>query len=62
MTDIKEKFSNLIEEQNLKISGGPFVVKNFLKNVEDYLNKDLRNKMDTLLEKPEEMMNEIKEF
>ena len=31
-------------------------------NVEDYLNQDLRNKMDTLLEKPEEMMNEIKEF
>ena len=31
-------------------------------NVEDYLNQDLRNKMDTLLEKPEEMMDEIKGF
>ena len=31
-------------------------------NVEDYLNQDLRNKMDTLLEKPEDLMNEIKEF
>ena len=31
-------------------------------NVEDYLNQDLRSQMDTLLEKPEEMMNEIKEF
>ena len=31
-------------------------------NVEDYLNQDLRSQMDKLLEKPEEMMNEIKEF
>ena len=31
-------------------------------NIEDFLNQDLRNKMDTLLEKPEEMINEIKEF
>ena len=62
MSEVKEKFRDLIEEQNLNISDGPFVVKNFLKNVEDYLNQDLRNKMDTLLEKPLEMMNEIKEF
>ena len=31
-------------------------------NVEDYLNQDLRDNMEKLLEKPEEMMNEIKEF
>ena len=31
-------------------------------NVEDYLNEDLRNRMDNLLEKPEDMLNEIKEF
>ena len=30
--------------------------------VEDYLNQDLRSQMETLLEKPEEMMKEIKEF
>ena len=38
MISTKEKFSNLIKEQNLEIFGGPFVVKNFLKNVGDYLN------------------------
>jgi len=43
MIDIKEKFRNLIEEENLKINGGPFVVKNFLKNVEDYLNWNTLN-------------------
>ena len=31
-------------------------------SVEDYLNQDLRSQMNKLLEKPEEMMNEIKEF
>ena len=31
-------------------------------NVEDYLNQGLRDQMDKLLEKPEEMLNEIKEF
>jgi len=31
-------------------------------NVEDFLNEDLRNKMDKLLEKPDELMNELKEF
>ena len=31
-------------------------------NVEDYLNQDLRSQMNKLLEKPEELMNEIKEF
>ena len=31
-------------------------------SVEDYLNQDLRSQMDKLLEKPEELMNEIKEF
>jgi len=31
-------------------------------NVEDYMNQDLRNRMDKLLEKPDELMNEIKEF
>ena len=31
-------------------------------NVEDYLNQDLRDNMEKLLEKPEEMMNEIKGF
>ena len=36
MVNIKEKFSNLIEEQNLNIFDVPFVVKNFLKNVKDY--------------------------
>ena len=43
MTSTKEKFSNLIKEQNLEIFGGPFVVKNFLKNVEDYLNWNTLN-------------------
>ena len=43
MIDIKEKFRNLIEDENLKINGGPFVVKNFLKNVEDYLNWNTLN-------------------
>ena len=31
-------------------------------DIEDFLNQDLRDKMDKLLEKPEEMINEIKEF
>ena len=31
-------------------------------DVEKYLNQNLRDKMGKLLEKPEEMMNEIKEF
>ena len=43
MSKIKEKFSNLIKQQNLNIFDGPFVVKNFLKNVEDYLNWDTLN-------------------
>ena len=43
MSEVKEKFRNLIEEQNLNISDGPFVVKNFLKNVEDYLNWNTLN-------------------
>ena len=43
MIDIKEKFSNLIKQQNLNIFDGPFVVKNFLKNVEDYLNWNTLN-------------------
>ena len=38
MTNIKEKFRDLIKDQNLEIFDVPFVVKNFLKNVEDYLN------------------------
>ncbi len=38
MINTKENFSNLINQQNLKIFDGPFVVKNFLKNVKDYLN------------------------
>ena len=43
MDGIKEKFSNLIKDQNLEIFDGPFVVKNFLKNVEDYLNWNILN-------------------
>ena len=43
MSEVKEKFRDLIEEQNLNISDGPFVVKNFLKNVEDYLNWNTLN-------------------
>ena len=39
----KEKFSNLIKEQNLNFCDDPFVVKNFLKNVEDYLNWNTLN-------------------
>ena len=35
MIDIKEKFRDLIKDQNLEIFDVPFVVKNFLKNVED---------------------------
>ena len=31
-------------------------------DVEGYLNQDLRSRMDKMLEKPEEMMNELKEF
>jgi len=43
MAGIKEKFSNLIKEQNLNFFDDPFVVKNFLKNVEDYLNWNTLN-------------------
>ena len=43
MAGIKEKFSNLIKEQNLNFCDDPFVVKNFLKNVEDYLNWNTLN-------------------
>ena len=43
MSEVKEKFSNLIKDQNLNIFDGPFVVKNFLKNVEDYLNWNTLN-------------------
>ena len=51
------------EESEECEDGGSLVVFTKVKvNIEDYLNQDLRNKMDTLLEKPEEMMNEIKEF
>ena len=43
--------------------GGYLVVYTRVKvSVEDYLNQDLRSQMNKLLEKPEEMMNEIKEF
>ena len=42
-TNIKEKFRGLIEEQNFNTFDGPFVVKNFLKNVEDYLNWNTLN-------------------
>ena len=43
--------------------GGYLVVYTRVKiDIDDFLNKDLRDKMDTLLEKPEAMMNEIKEF
>ena len=38
-----KKFSNLIKEQNLNFFDDPFVVKNFLKNVEDYLNWNTLN-------------------
>ena len=43
MDNTKEKFSNLIKAQNLNIFDGPFVVKNFLKNVKDYLNWNTLN-------------------
>ena len=43
MSEVKEKFSNLIKRQHLNIFDGPFVVKNFLKNVEDYLNWNTLN-------------------
>jgi len=43
MSEVKEKFSNLIKDQNLNIFDGPFVVKNFLKNVKDYLNWNTLN-------------------
>jgi len=43
MIDIKEKFRDLIKDQNFNIFDGPFVVKNFLKNVEDYLNWNTLN-------------------
>jgi hypothetical protein len=43
MSEVKEKFRDLIENQNLLIDGSPFVVKNFLKNVEDYLNWNTLN-------------------
>ena len=43
--------------------GGYLVVYSRVKvDVEDYLNQGLRDKMDKLLEKPEAMINEIKEF
>ena len=43
--------------------GGYLVVYTRVKvDIEDFLNQDLRDKMDKLLEKPEEMINEIKEF
>ena len=43
MSEVKEKFNNLIKRQHLNIFDGPFVVKNFLKNVEDYLNWNTLN-------------------
>ena len=43
MSEVKEKFRNLIGEQNLHIFDGPFVIENFLKNVEDYLNWNTLN-------------------
>ncbi len=43
MNEVKEKFSNLIKQQNLNIFDDPFVVKNFLKNAEDYLNWNTLN-------------------
>ena len=43
MISIKEKFNNLIKEQKLNTSDDPFVVKNFLKNAEDYLNWNTLN-------------------
>ena len=43
MISIKENFSNLIKEQSLNVSDDPFVVKNFLKTAEDYLNWNTLN-------------------
>ena len=43
MVDVKERFSNLIKEQNLNFFDDPFVIKNFLKDVEDYLNWNTLN-------------------
>ena len=43
MISIKENFSNLIKEHSLNVSDDPFVVKNFLKNAEDYLNWNTLN-------------------
>ena len=40
---LKEKFSNLIKDQNLNIFGDPFVIEGFLKNIEDYLNWNTLN-------------------
>ena len=37
MADTKEKFSNLIKNQNLNIFDDPFVVKNFLENDKIYI-------------------------
>ena len=43
--------------------GGYLVVYTRVKvNIEDFLDQDLRDNMDRLLEKPEEMLKEIKEF
>ena len=43
MSEVKEKFNNLIKDQSLHIFDDPFVIKDFLKNVEDYLNWNTLN-------------------
>ena len=43
MSDVKDKFKDLIEAQNFSSFDGPFVVRNFLKNIEDYLSWNTLN-------------------
>ena len=62
MIDQPCNYCSLDESEECE-DGGYLVVYTRVKvNIDDYLNQDLRSKMDKLLEKPEEMMNEIKEF
>jgi hypothetical protein len=52
----------LVESVECEDNGSLVIFTKVKVNVEDYLNQELRNQMDSLLEKPEELMNDIKEY
>ena len=55
-------YCTIDESVECEDSGSLVVYTKVKVNINDFLNKDLRNQMDVLLEKPEALIEEIKEF